>query len=170
MYNSYTHKPPTHALAHLNAEKPQLSLFLFSFTESSQEASVPDKPSSCPLLFSPSPQETEISTRRKECEVLDAEVKKKNQTCQTLVSAPWIYFGLWMKRMEAKIDLYPESFAFYHHTQASLEKTSGSDSMVPWQWLKWKKKLEQLIAGCSICGLGFVGMGTTFENERCTLL
>lgn len=122
------------------------------------------------LCFSPSPQETEISTRRKECEALDAEVKKKNQTCQTLVSAPRIYFGLWMKRMEAKIDLYPESFAFYHHTQASLEKTSGSDSMVPWQWLKWKKKLEQLIAGCSICGLGFVGMGTTFENERCTLL
>lgn len=51
--------------------------------------------SSCPLLFlSPpslphplSPQETEISTRRRECEALEAEVKKKNQTCQTLVSA-----------------------------------------------------------------------------------
>ncbi|PWA18406.1 hypothetical protein CCH79_00009782 [Gambusia affinis] len=29
-------------------------------------------------------EETEISTRRKECEALEAEVKKKNQTCQTL--------------------------------------------------------------------------------------
>ncbi|XP_015225622.1 PREDICTED: RIMS-binding protein 2-like isoform X10 [Cyprinodon variegatus] len=29
-------------------------------------------------------KETEISTRRKECEALEAEVKKKNQTCQTL--------------------------------------------------------------------------------------
>lgn len=50
--------------------------------------------SSCPLLFSPSPQETEISTRRKECEALEEEVKKKNQTCQTLVSGPKIHFGL----------------------------------------------------------------------------
>ncbi|TWW61125.1 hypothetical protein D4764_05G0012150 [Takifugu flavidus] len=29
-------------------------------------------------------EETEISTRRKECEALEAEVKRKNQTCQTL--------------------------------------------------------------------------------------
>lgn len=55
--------------------------------------------SSCPLLSPPNPtptphplppQETEISTRRRECEALEAEVKKKNQTCQTLVSAPKI--------------------------------------------------------------------------------
>lgn len=41
------------------------------------------------LCFFPclSPQETVLSTRQKECDSLEAEVKKKNQTCQTLVSA-----------------------------------------------------------------------------------
>uniref|UniRef100_A0A8D3EDT9 RIMS-binding protein 2 n=1 Tax=Scophthalmus maximus TaxID=52904 RepID=A0A8D3EDT9_SCOMX len=33
--------------------------------------------------------ETEISNRRKECEALEAEVKKKNQTCQTLVKSEY---------------------------------------------------------------------------------
>lgn len=33
------------------------------------------------------PQETEISRKRKECEVLEEEVKKKSQSCQTLVRA-----------------------------------------------------------------------------------
>ncbi len=83
-----------------------LPLSLPSFTGFSEEACVPDKPLqlSSPCFFSP--QETEISSRRKECEALEAEVKKKNQTCQTLVSAPKIYAGLWARRTRAKIDLY----------------------------------------------------------------
>lgn len=61
--------------------------------------------SSRPLLSFFSPQETEISTRRKECEALEAEVKKQNQTCQTLVSAPKIYRWPLSERTDT-IDLY----------------------------------------------------------------
>lgn len=71
--------------------------------------------SSCPLLslslrpHPHSPQETEISTRRRECEALEAEVKKKNQTCQTLVSAPKIRPRPLSERTEVGIDLYPRA-------------------------------------------------------------
>ncbi|CAG14308.1 unnamed protein product, partial [Tetraodon nigroviridis] len=50
--------------------------------------------------------QTEISTRRKECEALEAEVKRKNQTCQTLVSAPKIPPEPLSERTEGKIDSY----------------------------------------------------------------
>lgn len=92
--------------------------------------------SSCLLLFLFPPQETEISTRRKECEALEAEVKKKNQTCQTLVSAPKIYPGLWATGQRLNW-FVPESLACSHHTDVPwgnewrstvmIARFSGSD-------------------------------------------
>lgn len=79
-----------------------------SMLEFTEVACVPHKVLAVIVCFvSPSSlQESEISTRRKECEALEAEVKRKNQTCQTLVSAPKIHPRPLSERTEAKIDLY----------------------------------------------------------------
>lgn len=92
------------------------------------------------FFFTPSPQETEISTRRKECEALEAEVKKKNQTCQTLVSAPKIYPDHWRKGSSLKLISTWKYCSRYQQTHQSLEKMSCSDSWV----LMWKYNYRKI--------------------------
>lgn len=109
-----------------------LNAWMFPYFHSvsmiSQEQCFPHNPQ---CFFSPpSPQETEISTRRKECEALEAEVKKKNQTCQTLVSAPQIHPDHWMKGWSLKLISTWKHCSRSHHTHQSLEAMSCSDSWV----------------------------------------
>lgn len=93
------------------------------------------------LYFFLSPQETEISTRRKECEALEAEVKKKNQTCQTLVSAPKIYLDLWVKGWRLKLISTWEPCLLSSHTNVPWENEWQSTVMTArfsgvddWNW------------------------------------
>ncbi|XP_025752669.1 RIMS-binding protein 2 isoform X3 [Oreochromis niloticus] len=94
--------------------------------------------------------ETEISTRRKECEALDAEVKKKNQTCQTLENELQDFLhenkhlNLQLFSNSHKASDYEEVKSEYAQLKETLGAVTQERDLALWERNQLQAKLENL--------------------------
>ncbi|XP_063345211.1 RIMS-binding protein 2 isoform X12 [Pelmatolapia mariae] len=95
-------------------------------------------------------KETEISTRRKECEALDAEVKKKNQTCQTLENELQDFLhenkhlNLQLFSNSHKASDYEEVKSEYAQLKETLGAVTQERDLALWERNQLQAKLENL--------------------------
>ncbi|XP_071338419.1 RIMS-binding protein 2 isoform X8 [Trachinotus anak] len=94
--------------------------------------------------------ETEISTRRKECEALEAEVKKKNQTCQTLENELQDFLqenkhlNLQLFKNSHKASEYEKVKSEYAQLKEALGAVTQERDLALWERNQLQGKLENL--------------------------
>ncbi|XP_068166355.1 RIMS-binding protein 2 isoform X4 [Antennarius striatus] len=95
-------------------------------------------------------KETEISTRRKECEALEAEVKKKNQTCQTLENELQDFLqenkhlNLHLFNNSHKASEYEKVKSEYARLKETLGAVTQERDLALWERNQLQDKLENL--------------------------
>ncbi|XP_071338421.1 RIMS-binding protein 2 isoform X10 [Trachinotus anak] len=95
-------------------------------------------------------KETEISTRRKECEALEAEVKKKNQTCQTLENELQDFLqenkhlNLQLFKNSHKASEYEKVKSEYAQLKEALGAVTQERDLALWERNQLQGKLENL--------------------------
>ncbi|KAF0033528.1 hypothetical protein F2P81_013594 [Scophthalmus maximus] len=98
----------------------------------------------------PGPRETEISNRRKECEALEAEVKKKNQTCQTLENERQDFLqknkhlNLHLFNSSHKASEYEKVKSEYAQLKETLGAVTQERDLALWERNQLQGKLENL--------------------------
>ncbi|XP_058492134.1 RIMS-binding protein 2 isoform X15 [Solea solea] len=95
-------------------------------------------------------RETEISTTRKECEALEAEVKKKNQTCQTLENELQDFLqenkhvNLQLYNSNHKVSEYEKVKSEYAQLKETLGAVTQERDLALWERNQLQGKLENL--------------------------
>ncbi|XP_067377587.1 RIMS-binding protein 2 isoform X7 [Channa argus] len=93
---------------------------------------------------------TEISTKRKECEALEAEVKKKNQTCQTLENELQDFLqesnhlNLRLLNNSYKASEYEKVKSEYANLKETLGAVTQERDLAVWERNQLQSKLENL--------------------------